>query len=245
MRSRNVAPPHKQATRAFRRISRWLVTVIATASLLRAFVMATYVVPSGSMLPTLAPGDLLFVNRLAYRSLSHMLAVRSEANDWVSRRRFDVVVFDREEAASGASRRETLVKRVVGLPGDTLFMRHGILFVNSLVVLDPESWSTNQRYRSVEAAPEFSWQHSASVIGSRFGTPPTIATHDDWGPIKVPDRSLFVLGDNRYDSRDSRYFGFVATRSVIGRVEAVLLSIDAQTDLSHTVRWTRIGRAVR
>jgi signal peptidase I len=168
-----------------------------------------YQIPNSSMEPTLLVGDYIFAK-----------PIRRAPN------RGDVVILLHPR---GLFR----VKRVVGMPGDTLAMEAGVLSVNGHPNSEP--YASHAHERSVFDA-DFMWQR-------RFltGTVDTAAYHPTstfWGPIVVPVGHYFVLGDNRGESADSRYWGFVAADSVVQRPTVVYFSRDP---LSHSVRWSRIG----
>ena len=112
---------------------------------------------------------------------------------------------------------KSFVKRLVGLPGDTLAMVGGVLRRNGRVVDEPYAW------------------HAEPVSDSG-------PTRNDWGPLVVPPGAYFVLGDNRDNSLDSRYWGFVKTNHLRGEVRRVYFSRDPE---SGAIRWRRLGRRVR
>ena len=89
-----------------------------------------------------------------------------------------------------------------------------------------------------DISPDFDWQKKVGLKSSRFGPAPDQPTHDNWGPFVVPQAHVFTLGDNRYDSKDARYYGFVPRANVWGRPMFCYFSID--TD-SWSIRWSRIG----
>jgi signal peptidase I len=98
--------------------------------------------------------------------------------------------------------------------------------------------------------PLFAWQQQHVVRGSRFGEPPASPTLDDWGPLVVPQGYLFMLGDNRYDSKDGRYWGFVPRENVRGRPLFVYYSYNADDSdrplpFLTDIRWGRIGTIIR
>ncbi|MGH7622396.1 MAG: S26 family signal peptidase, partial [Gemmatimonadaceae bacterium] len=79
-----------------------------------------------------------------------------------------------------------------------------------------------------DTAPYFAWQHAFEVKGSRFGAPPAVPSHDNWGPLLVPAGHLLGLGDNRYNSVDGRYYGFAPLANVRGRPLFIYFSFDTQ-----------------
>lgn len=218
--------------------------------LLRAFVMEAYRIPSPSMVPTLQVGDWLFVNKFIYGahipfSSAHLPVVREP-------RRGDVVVFispyQADEAARGEDPTPTLVKRLIGTAGDTLFMRNAVLYVNGVAQKEPYIRSDPHATDGID--PLFDWQKAAGLKTSRFGPAPAQPTHDNWGPIVVPAGHLFMMGDNRYDSKDSRYWGFVPRNNVRGEPMFVYYSYngydsDRPLPWITDIRWGRIGHWIR
>lgn len=232
-----------------------LGSVLVIFLIIRIFLVEAYRIPSGSMIPTLLVGDWLFVNKLTYGP--HVPFTDSNLPGYREPHRGDVVVFvspyQADEAARGADPTPTLVKRLVGLGGDTLYMRHAQLYVDGVAYHRPRSAVDPTRQAPPVADlpdPSFAWQRAAAVTGSRFGPAPAEPTHDDWGPIVVPPGHLFMMGDNRYDSKDSRYWGFVPRGNVRGRPMFVYYSYHADDSdrplpFLTDIRWGRIGTWIR
>jgi signal peptidase I len=96
----------------------------------------------------------------------------------------------------------------------------------------------------------FWWQKKVGLKSSRFGAAPAQPTHDDWGPLVVPPHRLFMMGDSRYNSKDSRYWGFVPRENVRGRPLFVYYSYNADDSdrplpALTDIRWTRIGHWIK
>ncbi|PYO48933.1 MAG: signal peptidase I [Gemmatimonadetes bacterium] len=229
-----------------------IVGALAIFLILRAFLIEAYRIPSGSMVPTLLVGDWLFVNKAIYGA--HIPFSNSSLPAYREPRRGDVVVFvspyQADEAARGNDPTPTLVKRLIGLPGDTLYMRKGVLYVNGI--------AQRQGYGAAQVVPEvanfpdtlFWWQKKVGLKSSRFGAAPAQATHDDWGPLVVPPHKLFMMGDSRYNSKDSRYWGFVPRENVRGRPLFVYYSYNADDSdrplpALTDIRWSRIGHWIK
>ena len=176
-------------------------------------------VPTGSMNPTILEGDLIYVDKIAY-DLRVPLTMHRLAK-WSDPERGDIVIcFSPEDGVR-------LVKRVIGLPGDTIRMRNNTLFLNGEPVGYTkiggdykEIQSVKRRVRCVLAIEDLDGvAHSVMSI-------PSIEAMRDFGPVTVPQGSYFVLGDNRDSSRDSRYFGFVDRESIVGKAKGVIGSFD-------------------
>ena len=211
---------------------------------LRTFIIEAYRIPSGSMIPTLLVGDWLFVNKLVYGP--HIPFTSSHLPGYRDPRRGDVVVFKSPTQIDQPSDpNPTLVKRLVGEPGDTLFMRQGVLYQNGVKSkYNFAPLSTDQVYDLPD--PLFDWQKPAGLKSSRFGAAPAQPTHDNWGPIVVPPGHYFMMGDSRYNSKDSCYWSFVPRENVRGQPMFVYYAYNADDSdkplpFITDIRWKRIG----
>lgn len=137
---------------------------------IRQFVAEARYIPSGSMLPTLQINDRLIVDKISYR--------------FNNPQRGDIVVFSPTSTLEKQNFHDAFIKRVIGLPGETVEVKSGRVFVNDKPI--------SENY--IEEAPQY-----------------------QWGPAKVPQNSYLVLGDNRNNSYDSHYWGFVPREKIIGR----------------------------
>jgi signal peptidase I len=127
------------------------------------------------------------------------------------------------------------IKRVAGIGGDTLAMRAGVLSVNQIPVREPYAIHAGE---GETGDRRFAWQRAVVPDSARAAYTPTVAT---WGPFIVPGGEYFLLGDNRGESIDSRYTGFVPDSEVVARPVVIFFSRDPVT---KKVRWERIGRRV-
>jgi signal peptidase I len=176
-------------------------------------------VPTGSMNPTILEGDLIYVNKMAY-DLRIPLTLHRLAK-WSNPERGDIVIcFSPEDGVR-------LVKRVIGRPGDTVEMRGNTLYLNEEAVgytqVDPvyaEELPNKVKGKCVLAMEDLDGTvHAVMSI-------PAISAMRYFGPVTVPQDSYFVMGDNRDNSKDSRYFGFVERDSIVGRAKGVIGSFD-------------------
>jgi signal peptidase I len=239
-------------TRARAVIMGWL-PIIAIFLGTRTLLAEAYRIPSGSMEPTLQVGDWLFVNKLRFGP--HIPFTDVSLPGYAEPRRNDVVVFEsppQDPAIRIAPDEVTpiLVKRIVGMPGDTLFMRGGALFVNGTVVppLNTEMSLPDSVVDQVH--PLFDWQHAIEARGSRFGPPVTVPSTRRWGPLIVPPGMFFMMGDNRDNSVDSRYYGLVPRANLRGTPTFVYYSYDPNEGLDWfraltEIRWRRLGTWIR
>jgi signal peptidase I len=228
-------PPKKKG--GWRHIAKELAIAALIFFTIKIFFLEAFRIPSGSMEPTLLVGDFLFVNKLVYGPYIPIIGVNLPGYSEPSRG--EIAVYKSPDARDG---HPTVVKRILGLPGDTLHMRDGLLHVNG--VPENPTYVANPRGRpgADEAHPDFVWQKRFEISGSRFGSPPAVPTHDYWGPIVVPPDHFFGLGDNRYNSKDARYYGFVPYENLRGRPLFIYLSVDWP---ARSIRWSRFGDKVR
>ena len=168
------------------------------------------VVPTGSMKPTILEGDRILVNKLAYDF--RIPLTRISLYKFADPRRGDIVVFDSKAANT------RLVKRVIGLPGDTVEMRDNRLIINGIAARysdighEPDVTFATESYLDVAHKIEL-----ARTGVSRFST---------FGPVSVPKDCYLVLGDNRDNSADSRFYGFIPRDEIVGNAKTVVLSLD-------------------
>ena len=189
-------------------------------------------VPTGSMKPTILEGDRVFVNKLAYDLKVPFTLWRLA--EWDNPKRGDIIVFFSPEDG------KRLVKRVIGIPGDEVELRRGHLLINGqpadyqpiaqevIAALDVDD---ADEFIFVQETVENSVAHPIMIEEQ-----PRFAIRD-FGPTTVPDGRYFAMGDNRDQSFDSRFFGFVDRHSIVGRVVAVVVSVDRND--WYMPRWDR------
>lgn len=202
----------------------------------RFFLIQTFIIDSGSMERTLLVGDLLVVNRAAMGSKIPLTDIRIPG--YSEPRRGDVLVFDPPHDDT-----LILVKRLVGMPGDTLEMRRKVLYLNGEPQDEPYVvWS---RPRD-NADPGMMWQQRILLGGPRNDYFPT---RDNWGPLVIPPERYFMLGDNRDSSLDARVWGLIERWRFEGRVMAIYFSYNRDSmrpfPWIREVRWGRIANVVR
>ena len=128
------------------------------------------------------------------------------------------------------------VKRVVGVPGDTLAMVRGVLYVNAQRADEPYAWREDTT--SDPVVDDFHWQRAYLIGPTARDTAAYAGSRNTWGPISLPPGMFFVLGDNRDNSLDSRYWGFLPAAGIRGLVRRVYFSEDS----AGHIRWSRLGR---
>lgn len=189
-----------------------LIIAVVLALFVRTFVFQAFKIPTGSMEPNLLIGDHLIVNKMIFSpSATGAERLMLPRRDV---RRGDIVVFKYPEAPE-----RDFIKRVIGLPGDRLELRRKVLYINDQPL-------------------EESWAHYASPASTEsFGASGDL--REFYGPITVPDGQFFMMGDNRDNSEDSRYWGFLPATYVKGRALFIYFSFDAG------LRWERLLNTVR
>lgn len=224
---------------------RWMwewFKAISTAVLLfltiRTFVVEAFKIPTGSMEGTLLVGDFLLVNKAVYGAEVPGTHTRFPA--FAEPERGDVVVFLPPHDPA-----KNYVKRLVGLPGDTLEMHDKVLYVNGEP--QPEPYVRHIDPITDPSDPQMMWQLDY-LVGDREARRAYRPSRDNWGPIEVPEGKFFTLGDNRDNSEDSRYWGFIGKESIKGRPILVYYSFEsdlaAPLDWVTGVRWARLGSMI-
>ena len=235
-----------EASRGSISTGRWMwegIKAISTAIvlflLIRTFVIEAFKIPTGSMENTLLVGDFLLVNKAVYGAEVPGIHARLPGFDQPDRS--DVIVFFPPHDPQ-----RNYVKRLVGIPGDTLEMRDKVLYVNGEAQFEP--YTRHVDYFTEPTDPRMLWQRDYLVEGKRdwrLYDP----TRDSWGPLVVPEGKYFALGDNRDNSEDSRYWGFLDAAAIRGRPMFVYYSF-VRNPLEpfswiFDVRWSRIGEAIK
>ena len=206
---------------------------------LRTLLIEAFRIPSSSMERTLLVGDFLFVNKALYGAEVPLIHTRLPAIR--DPRRGDIVVFD-----SKTEQGVKVVKRLVGMPGDTLQMKNAVLWRNGAAQREP--YVEHVDSLTDASAPEMrDWQAHYLLPGVNRAT--YHPSRDNWGPLVVAPGQYFVMGDNRDNSYDSRYWGFVDRKVIRGRPLFVYYSFDHDSwralPFITAIRWSRIGHQPR
>jgi len=214
---RNVAPYRKSTAREY---FESICVAVILALFVRTFVVQAFKIPTGSMENNLLIGDHLLVNKFVF---GPTLGVVEEAVLPIGHiRRGNVIVFKFPEAPE-----RDFIKRVIGLPGETIELRKKRVFINDVMLDEP--------YVRFLSPPD---QEGGSAFDLR----------EQYGPVTVPDGHYFMMGDNRDNSEDSRYWGFLPQEYVKGRALFVYFSFGGDSELSSTgggVRWNRFFHQIR
>ena len=188
-----------------------IVTALVLALIIRAYIVQAFKIPSGSMIPTLLVGDHILVNKFIYGTKIPF----TDKRILIFRKpeKGDIIVFKYPEDP-----RKDFIKRVIATGGDTVEERNKVVYVNGV--------------RGLE-----SYAHHYDNGLRLGGNDP----RDNFGPITVPKNKIFVMGDNRDQSYDSRYWGFVDLKEVLGKALIIYWSWDPD----DWARFNRIGRLVQ
>ena len=189
-----------------------IIIAILIAFFIRTFIVQAFKIPSGSMKPTLLIGDHILVNKFIYGV--KIPFIRKNLISISEPKRDDVIVFIYPE-----DRSKDFIKRVIGVGGDTIEIRNKKIFLNGLP-----------------------FQDTHGVYVDDFIIPGTIQPRDNFGPVTVPKDAVFTMGDNRDQSYDSRFWGVVDLKDVLGKAFIMYWSWNRE---DHNVRWSRLGRLVR
>ena len=218
-----------------------IVIAVILALFVRTWVVQAFKIPTGSMENTLLIGDFLLVNKAVYGASVPGTHYRLPGYRHI--RHGDIVVFTYPDPYNEYDPDPDYVKRVVGLPGDTLAMRDKELVVNGAA--QREAYAQHLDGIDDKYRPQFAWQreHLAPAVDGEAYHP----SRDNWGPIVVPPGHFFVMGDNRDNSADSRYWGFVPEEAVKGKPMIVYFSKDSRSPIPwiDEIRFERIGDLIR
>jgi signal peptidase I len=206
------------------------------ALFIRQFVVEAFKIPSGSMIPTLTIGDHLLVNKFVYGPRIPFMDTRIFT--WQVPQRGDIIVFKYPENED-----KNFIKRVIGLPGDKIQITSGRLFINDRIV--PITPTRPPADSTVEEGPSFGkpmfYEEQLGTVEHRIQYLMDQSGRNE-GPWLVPRNSVFVMGDNRDNSQDSRVWGFVKFNKILGRAFIIYWSWDGD---GRWVRWERIGRLIK
>lgn len=207
-----------------------LFPVILVVFLIRSFVVEPFKIPSGSMIPTLLVGDFLLVNKYTYGLRVPLTSIKMTDGNAV--KRGDVVVFRFPNDPS-----VDYIKRVVGLPGDTVTYIDKQVFINGKPI--QSDYLNDYNYVSEDGRVLNARRYQEDLSGRRHDA---IVVPDqarlDMSTVKVPAGHYFVMGDNRDNSNDSRFWGFVPDANLVGEAMLIWWSWDGQ---DFRVRWSRMG----
>jgi signal peptidase I len=202
-----------------------LVIAVVLALFIRTFVVQAFKIPTGSMEQNLLIGDHLLVNKFVFGPA--ISPIERAVLPMKDIKRKDVIVFKYPEEPE-----RDFIKRVIGLPGETVELRNKRVFINGKQLDEPYVYY-------LEDPPPMPQEMAMSNEVQSGGDPRV-----QYGPVTVPPGQYFVMGDNRDNSQDSRYWGFLPRENVKGRALVIYWSYDPEAGFSGP-RWNRILRLVR
>jgi signal peptidase I len=185
-----------------------IIAAVLIALLITTFVIKMYKIPSRSMVPTLLVGDQLVVNKFIYGI--KIPYFRNTILPITDPQRGDIVVFIYPK-----DRSLEFIKRVIGIGGDTIEIRDKKILINGKIFTD-----------------------NTGIYTDKMIYPASVQPRDNFGPVTVPQNSLFVMGDNRDESMDSRFWGFVDLKDIQGKALIIYWSWNSE---DRNIRWGRLG----
>ena len=189
-----------------------ILVAIVLALFIRTFIIQAFKIPSGSMKETLLIGDHILVNKFIYGVKLPFL--QTTIMPVKNPKRGDIVVFKFPEDPG-----KDFIKRVIGVEGDEVEVRDKQVYLNGKLL-----------------------NHDFGIHTDSYIFPASVQPRDNFGPVVVPEKSLFVMGDNRDQSYDSRFWGFVDLKAVKGKALVIYWSWDKE---NFGVRWNRIGHLLK
>lgn len=218
----------------------WLIPILTAmliATTFKSAIAEMNIVPTGSMIPTILEGDRILVNKLAYDL--KIPYTTFHIAEWSNPQEGDIVV------CYSPVDDIRLVKRVVGVPGDTIEMQDNQLIINGKKL----NYEYVAQVLDTDASPGTKLDHyrytenMICIKHSIIVTPQYPSVHRSFGPVTIPEGKYFMMGDNRDNSEDSRYFGFIDRSQIIGKATSVVISLDINH--KYLPRWGRFFTSLR
>ncbi len=215
--------------------SRSFFPILLLVLVIRSFLFEPFRIPSGSLMPTLVVGDFILTNKFSYGI--RLPVLHKKVFTMNEPQRGDIAVF-----RYPSDPRIDYIKRIVGIPGDRLSYIDKVLYIN-----DQPAEQITEGYSIINSgdAPSPTWQvvkKQENLMGIKHGIyQRPAAPPRDFYDVVVPEGHYFMMGDNRDDSGDSRSWGFVSEKALIGQAIRVWFSWD---NLKYQVRWNRIGMRI-
>ncbi|MCC7430025.1 signal peptidase I [bacterium] len=221
----------------FREYSEALAVAFLMAMALRTFAVEAFRIPTGSMEDTLLVGDFLLVNKFVYGAKSKINIPIVDVNIDLGfslpavkdPKPGDVVVF-----IYPVNQKDNYIKRCVAVGGQSLEIKNGVLYIDGKEFINPPLAKFDGRPRRPAGHGDYGiWPQTKPW------------NKDNYGPIKVPEGHFFMMGDNRDNSLDSRFWGFVKREEIVGEALVIYFSWNSDGTFFDLVRWTRIGSLIK
>ena len=206
----------KEKKSLFREYAEAIIIALIAALIIRAYVVQAFKIPSGSMENTLLIGDHILVNKFIYGTTIPF----SDKRVLVFKKpeRGDIIVFKYPE-----NPKKDFIKRVIAIGGDKIESKNKIIYINGKATKEPYVRHTD-----------------STILPHEFGA------RDNFGPIVIPENKFFVMGDNRDQSHDSRFWGFVGLNAIKGKAFLIYFSWDSNaSSLFKKIRFGRIGHLIK
>ncbi|MEW8029324.1 MAG: signal peptidase I, partial [Candidatus Thiodiazotropha sp.] len=223
--------------------SRSFFPVIFAVLILRSFLVEPFRIPSGSMMPTLLVGDFILVNKFSYGI--RLPVLNKKIIELGDPKRGDPVVFRYPKQPW-----VDYIKRVIAVPGDTVYYRNKTLYVNGEAM--PQTpvgrytgiGSGVRMTGAIMAMEDLDGTEHSVLINPLAPDLPTGCRVLSQGPITIPQGHYFVMGDNRDNSNDSRCWGLVPDENLVGRAFGIWMNWDSEIDSFPPIAWERIGKGI-
>jgi signal peptidase I len=213
-------------------LSRSFFPALLLVWIIRSFIIQPYRVPTGSLEPTVLPGDFIAVKQFSYGL--HLPVINFKVMNVGEPKRGDIALFYWPIDTS-----KLFVKRVIGLPGDHVVYKDKILTINGQEMTQKSLGKAFEIEPNGLSEVDCKLENLAGIKHEIFVKPDM--NFDNEVDVTVPEGHYFMMGDNRDDSDDSRRWGFVPERYLIGKAFVIWMSWDS---LDHRIRWGRIGKAL-
>lgn len=224
-----------------------LFPVFLIVYILRAFVGQLFIVPSGSLEPTVVPGDYIFVTQYSY---GLRLPIWHKKLLSIGEPKLgDIAVFHWP-----VNPRIDYIKRVVGVPGDKVSYINKVLYINGVVAKQKfiqeksygdspaQQWMVHKVEENLKADKTAKGvKHDIYICPASSTGCPGYETHNFYNLV-IPKGQYLMMGDNRDDSDDGRFWGLVSDKYLLGKARMVVLSWNSNADWGHKIRWSRIGK---
>jgi signal peptidase I len=223
--------------------SRSFFPVIFVVLILRSFLVEPFRIPSGSMMPTLLVGDFILVNKFSYGI--RLPVLNTKIIELGKPQRGDPVVF-----RYPVQPQDDYIKRVVGLPGDTIYYKDKTIYLNGKAMGQTQIGHYAAFGSGARMTGALKYVENLDGVEHNILIDPTLPNFANGcqflarGPITVPEGQYFVMGDNRDHSNDSRCWGFVPDENLVGKAFGIWMSWDSELDAVPPIAWERIGNGI-